>query len=1049
MKTMFKKIISLLVVISFLYSNAVWAEGAGAGGGGRSRVLCNTLSADGKRQLQLIQSVLSPPVVQALFGLHQHFDRLKIDLDARVNIAQLKKIHTDDPVLSPILDVLPEDLIIRKSETALYVYAQEQRVVLRLTKGGSPTDSILRQLIAESEKHSPVERMGEDRRVQFFLLEAADAPDTLNKEYWFKAVYEKAEEGVEHSCNKPLLVLLQTIFHDELEELAGQRNLIIKGAREGSIVIEATDTGAIYLFDGKDLRREDGGDDGTGSASAGVGAKGDQVQHLHLIARQIRERFMADADSQPGSDEGFYCYRTVEMITDAPPIFTGDGIRYEVRLGKGSLYFTVLETRGRDIVKRRLYFIPFEDGTIIVPPALDRNIRTLLKKDLILTQGKKHEEFEMADRDERLRILNESYKDLNPKDKLTFLRLFSRHGIRLIVEDEKITGWGIVGDGDYAAFGHIGGEILELVEEYKSLEGRYPLEDFTLSSLDAAILGFQLRRILRRKTKVEIDVNQLIDAMVNPGVEERDIVLRLVGDGDFSLEILEEAAEAVSEAGKGVTALDLERLHTKAALVAAGIIVREGLSAEVISRKIFTRYQYEAFKEGLIRNGYENQLDAIRNLILDVIKEMEISRRRIAGKEDLGFKLNNPYINGLLGRLADMAGMEIRDLFWMLYLPIVNTACSAKGFPRGLHPQSEFTSSMVETGVAEAQKGKKLGFMGSASTVSPVFHQKVIEFAKGIFISKLGNDDVAGRIYKVSDVCLDRLNGENDPLGVIEDMLANSPLGRIGCSDGTRRGTLASLVNFLEAENRILTQSQQVADPVDLAKESKKEEVIISLNAILEIEGYDHETRKLVARPKGLGIKKVLEALPQGHRVKIVDSQRAKTESMLEGHVPEGFDLAGFADGAVRECLSNIFGLSMTDGISLVADSWDNVLGKLDKPNKTVVLLEEQDKEHVSSNRGAFLYVLSPGELLINAIGVSVNMKFKDGGFTEDSKVILREYYLSLLPREERSVMTSGIQSYIDDFNLSQVFCRFPMPERITTLLNEIAPFRMLVDLSA
>jgi len=207
--------------------------------------------------------------------------------------------------------------------------------------------------------------------------------------------------------------------------------------------------------------------------------------------------------------------------------------------------------------------VDMKEGAI---PVTDGKIRELVKE-----QGRRHKEFELASEENQLRILNEMYQVLKPDDRETYLRLFADQGVELIVEGSEIVSWRQVEGDKEVEFGHIGGEILELVTEYNYLEGRYPLSEITISSLDAALLGIRLKEI----SGVDFDLDKFIEILVHPDINNRDIVFRLLDNDAFTLEFMDSAYSTVSEAQKNVHILNANAVTTKAVLSFLGVIQKE------------------------------------------------------------------------------------------------------------------------------------------------------------------------------------------------------------------------------------------------------------------------------------------------------------------------------------------------------------------------------------------------------------------------------------------------------------------------------------------
>jgi len=122
------------------------------------------LAPDSNRHQRELKDILSPAVIQGIFLLQENVTDLDIPREKGITLAALRR-RTSNPALKSVLNVLPEHIVVKRSESALYFYANT--VVMRLTGSTTARDRILTGLEKESEKISHVEQMGEGRFVQF------------------------------------------------------------------------------------------------------------------------------------------------------------------------------------------------------------------------------------------------------------------------------------------------------------------------------------------------------------------------------------------------------------------------------------------------------------------------------------------------------------------------------------------------------------------------------------------------------------------------------------------------------------------------------------------------------------------------------------------------------------------------------------------------------------------------------------------------------------------------------------------------------------------
>lgn len=779
-------------------------------------------------------------------------------------------------------------------------------------------------------------------------------------------------------------------------------------------------------------------DDPEPPTDIGVAAKAwseDQVEHLAEIVRAVW------GEAKPSLTEehdGTVFYIQESVINQTIEV---EGVSYKVSYTPGDSHFQISETKDGITTEKKLFMIPLGETEVVIPRGLSAEIVGLARELRIYKQGGLHERIEAADPAKRIAIFSSYYTQLEESDRSYVKRLLSKLGIKMIIEGDEIKGF--ESDLPGHLLPHCLAEVAELMVEYLEDKDRYgSLSNVSLSSLDASLLGVRLNEI----TEAGFDLDDFVEKVTDPEFSPRRIVLSMAGEGRLDLETIKGASEAVRLAMSGVAHIHFKRPESDIVFVLADKLTWRNQTKKTLS-EMLGRSLYDKMDAGARENGFERQWGLIEGLLLDIRQELTRIRD---GSDKLN--ISNIYLHTLISRISHMAGVRARDVIKAFYGDLIQGEDEPNVY--------KLRQAAIETAVVEAEQGTKRGLMAYSGLVHCDVNQNVRELAVHIFKERIKVDEEA-KVHNVSDICLDILDKGTDPFGVMEELFAESDLGRVGCRKGTLDRTLTNLAEFVEVRSRTLSAAQQLLDssPKELAKTSKKEEVVISLNAIMDVEGYDSESKKLTVNPKGIGIKKVLQALPQGKEVRIIDFQKDRIESMLRDHVPADL-LEEFAKKAIEECLDNVFGMRLSEfsDLTLESDSLDNVIDALGPGDKTLVVITEGDKpeRELTISYNTLLYVLRPEELLVNAIGVLVNVEFdEEGKLKEESKALLKSYYKRSLPKRGISfadtTLEDAIDEYLDEYCLIDSSCTyFQLPEavRLSDKLEEISSYRMLIDLS-
>lgn len=747
---------------------------------------------------------------------------------------------------------------------------------------------------------------------------------------------------------------------------------------------------------------------GSSVSDAGGGAKArieDQIppDALKAITQKFWERLPVEYIERDG--KVFYLQGAA---LEGQVIY--NGVQYSL-IYEGKGYFSIMVDDGNTTKTVKISAVPLSPREVIIPKRLAGKWDLLKRESRIYTQMGVHEGIEMGD----LEGFQGLYKELQEQDRIYVRRLLTRLGVVFKYDENDY-----IGDFESNSphLKHILGEVAELMIEH--IEGDYSsMSEVVLSSLDAAVLVTRLEEI----TGVVLDgprIDNLVGKLTAVKPTPRQIILSMVAEDRFDLDIIEKSAEAFAEVEDSI--IDSREIEVKTILLYAREWKEETREIKDLS-DVLKNGLLERFKSGIEKAGYGNQWDRIED-ILRLIR-YELGRTvKTDTKAGRSIRVNNPYLHGLINRLSQMAGVRTEEMLWAYYKDLFQG--------RGV-PTMRLVNSVLEIALTEAEHARYQGLIALEKGVSASLTSKVGQLATAIYKEKA--ESSTGQFINVVDLSMG-LTPKTDPLAVMGDIFIQSKGKKFGCK--TTDGLLANhaIAEYLAAERAILARRNPVV--VGLDTEGNVKEPIISLSTIVEIERYNEESMSLSVIPKGIGLGQVFKGLKN---VRIADFNREELRNKFASKkIPDGVTLDEFINKAISEALTNIFGI---ENAVLVVDSLENVLATGNV--NTVVLVDEGEADNVSTN-GKFVYAVRSGELLIDTLSVSLNVDFKeDGTFSDDSKTLLRGYYSYLIPEKEKGM----VQEFIDNFNLLKgVVFKLPPIVKFTQLLEELK-FSLSVDLSA
>lgn len=700
------------------------------------------------------------------------------------------------------------------------------------------------------------------------------------------------------------------------------------------------------------------------------------------------------------------------------------GVNYNVIHSTEQSYFAVKITKDGITTEKKVFAMPLNDGMVLIPYKLEL---FLLDKGNVKRQLSSHEDFErMSSGEERITAINQAYSRFGKQiiDEEDFIGLWRKMGIELLLSEDrgKITGIKPLTEEAGLLVGHIGGEIMELVDEYleNNKDDRYTrFSDVYLSSLDATLLEIRLSEVLQ--LDIPLDVDDFVTELVSPR-NTQQIVLGMVSDGKIDLELVERALVAVQSVSEDVSTPDTDLMTTKATLVLANEWTwqnrRMGELKDILGEDLLHK-----LREGLKSNGYEGNIGDIQDLLISIRKELG----RIVQLEKGRIKLSSPYLHAVLANVAGMAGILPQVLLEAYYSDLIEGEAKTTNAMKPRLVNAAVSNALVEIGIVN-----KRGLINYESNVNPTLMDKVRQLAVMIYGKGINNST---DLINLADLAIG-VDRNKDPFGIIEDILAGSSFtGQLSCAKDGTSGVIP-LIELLNLDRAVSRTAYSV--PGDLKTERQLNTLVITMDQLFTIEKVDSQSGTLIIQPKALGITgKIRQILNTGGNVKIVGNP--KTLEMI----PEDI---------IRKAVEQYLGLKtdqFVGELSIEVSELGKVIESLKDPQNSIVIATEE-AEGLSSNRGAFVYIPQGGELLGDVITVVTSISLQEGKFTEESKQIMLDYLEKQIFGIAGTEMWPKIKEAIGDFNInSSLFFSLPGVVKFTKRLEELQNYRITVLIAA
>lgn len=704
------------------------------------------------------------------------------------------------------------------------------------------------------------------------------------------------------------------------------------------------------------------------------------------------------------------------------------GATYTVRHSMNESCFAVNITKDGLTTEKEVFAMSVGREGIIITDKLRK-----ILPERAMAQLSAHEDFEQMSSEERIALLNKVYSGFQTKeDKTDFIALWRKVGIKLIFTDDVIAGVEQLTSGADLRLGHIGGEIMELVIEYKS--GREAgivykrFSDVFLSSLDATLLGVRLSEILG----IDIQLDTFAKELVTPG-NTRQIVLGMVTDkrGGLDMKIIEKALDAVKSSGADVSILDID-YTTKATLVLAnewGWQERKmGKLKDIIGKGLL-----DLLFSRLRNNGYGQNIGKLQDLLLAIRKELG----RIARVDNGRIDLSCPYLHAVLAKIAWMAGIQPQVLLRALYNDLIEETRDAITTNS---MKNRIVNSAVKNALVDIGMVMKRGLLNYESTVSPKLTSDIRELAIAIY-----GKDVSSSEELTNPIDLAMAADKNrDHFGIVEDILADVQFtGELLCRDTRENASgvmpLLRLLNLGRSISRIA-----YTVPEGFKTQVQLDTLAISLEHLFNIDSVDPTGRKITIIPKALDVRETIKnILISGVKVRIIGNPEKL------GLIPEDRRHA-----VIQEAVEKYLGLAASEftGLSIDVKTVRDAISELgENARNTRAILTQEDIAGVENNQGAFIYVPRAGELLRDVIVVTTAVALDNAGrFLEQSKTIILDYLKKQIPGiSGNEAVWREITEGVNNFSNTVLFFQLPETVKFTERLGDLEFYRLIVLIAA
>jgi hypothetical protein len=562
-------------------------------------------------------------------------------------------------------------------------------------------------------------------------------------------------------------------------------------------------------------------------------------------------------------------------------------------------------------------------------------------------------------------------------------------------------------------------------------ERRPQVQDSTLINAGYAVyLGNRLAEegVLKKR-----EIDQFVSRMTSTNSMHWIVLSMAANRKGINFEHIKESLNAVRRARNGIFAANLE-FSKKATLVLAGQMnwdeERENTIKDLLGKDLIREIHL-----GLVIGGYDTHSREIFELLLMVRKEMG----QMAQMGDGSLRISSPYVHMLLLRVAKMARINARILIRAFYGDLIKEEAKASTM------KTRLVNAAVENALVESWMTQERGLMNFTQACHPVLEKAVFNLALIIYKEKSTNLQGEGFIVPVDKAI--GIEPSADPFGIIESLFSESPFNcEIECekqkSDTDtvlQRGELPLLELLHMDRSAVDITSVTARLPEDSI--SARNNLIISLGNLLEIEEVDVETKEIKIRPKALGVSaKIKTILSTGGTVKIVASE-----------IPEGLKSVTNIQEVLKEAVQKYLGIQK-EGLTVEIGTIEEVFNKLgDKADSSSAILTSKDAGYIRDNKGVFIYIPHTGELLGDVINIVFLADFEeDGSFSNDFKEKYFEYIKRQVPGIERMDIWPEVNSSINHFNIKNgLFFSLPDIVRLSERFKEIGLYRIAILVSA